>query len=353
MKKIIRKLIVFSLPVIFPLFIVVCVGAAATYQSQIVTIKGGYEKQQEEKKTTYTGITLTVSSSVEKYRMAVEEQAKLNGISDYTNLLLAIMMQESGGLVQDVFQCSESLGKKPNTITTQESIVQGVRFFAQLLQQAGVTSNTDIEHIRLALQAYNFGNSFIPFAIGMDSGWSQNATNKFAEIHSKGIKRTGQKAAMLGIWQYGDQYYTDHVLRYYSLVLGTNSDIVEYAKTLLGCPYKYGATGPDEFDCSGLVYYVFKQTKSYTGERTTAAGYSKIATPVKENEAIAGDLVFFTNASGVHHVGIYIGNGQMIHAPQTGDVVKIAAVKREKETVTFGRLAKEVTSEEEDNNVEQ
>ena len=110
-------------------------------------------------------------------------------------------------------------------------------------------------------------------------------------------------------------------------------------KKQLGKPYKYGATGPDEFDCSGLVYYVFKETGKYTGQRLSAAGYRSVSTPVSQQEAQSGDLVFFIKSGNTHHVGIYIGNGQMIHAPRTGDVVKISDVWRNGEIVTYGRLA--------------
>lgn len=133
---------------------------------------------------------------------------------------------------------------------------------------------------------------------------------------------------------------------YYNLYKGTNgagggnasgSVIIAEAEKHLGKAYVWGATGPNTFDCSGLVYYVYQETGRYTGGRTTAAGYRAIATPITEVEAQPGDLVFFTSGGNTHHIGIYAGNGQMIHAPQTGDVVKYGAIWRT-ETVSFGRL---------------
>lgn len=337
-----KKIIKFLIPLIILVllnFVIIFIGILSSYQNQRGLMSKKFNDEQEKKKG-YTGINLSITSAVERYRTDVLEQAELYGIEEYTDLLLAIMMQESGGLFVDVFQCSESLGKAPNSLTTQESIAQGVKLFAELLKSAGVTSPSDIIHIRLALQAYNFGKGFIKFANDMDGGWSQKATDKFAEIYSCGVKRAGKNAAALGIWKYGDQYYTDHVLRYYSLAASvTDSDVVEFAKTLLGCPYKYGATGPAEFDCSGLVYYVFKQTGKYSGVRNTASGYSQIAIPIKKENAQPGDVVFFANNKGIHHIGIYIGSGQMIHAPMTGDVVKISSVDRKNDIVTYGRLS--------------
>lgn len=75
--------------------------------------------------------------------------------------------------------------------------------------------------------------------------------------------------------------------------------------------------GPDKFDCSGLVYYCYKLSGKYTGARLTAAGYKNIAAPITQEQAVPGDLVFFTRKNGItHHVGIYVGNGLMIHAPK-------------------------------------
>lgn len=348
MKKKILKLLSPLIIMVLLNVVIIFIGILASYQFQKGMMSKKFNDEQGANKQNYTGINLQITQSVEQYRGNVKEQADLYDIGEYTDLLLAIMMQESGGLLFDVFQCSESLGLDANSLNTQESIVQGVKLLAGLLKDAGVTSPSDIEHIRLALQAYNFGSAFIKFAIDMDGGWSQRATDKFAEIHSAGQKRTGQKAITMGIWKYGDQYYTDHVLRYYSFAITTESSVVEFAMTLLGCPYKWGATGPGEFDCSGLVYYVFKMTGTYSGARNTASGYSKIATPIKKEDAQPGDVVFFTNATGTHHIGIYIGNGQMIHAPMTGDVVKISSVDRKNDTVTYGRLSNQEMEENED-----
>ncbi|MFV0527180.1 MAG: C40 family peptidase [Lachnospiraceae bacterium] len=91
----------------------------------------------------------------------------------------------------------------------------------------------------------------------------------------------------------------------------------------LGSPYVWGAQGPNTFDCSGFVYYVFKQSNTYNGGRMTANGYMNASSQISESEAKAGDLVFWGRGH-AHHVGIYMGDGTVIHAPQTGDVVKIS-----------------------------
>ena len=102
----------------------------------------------------------------------------------------------------------------------------------------------------------------------------------------------------------------------------TGDDIVNYAKTFLGCKYVWGATGPDTFDCSGLTYYVYKHFgyklhRVSSDQRTDGTGVDK-------NHLQKGDLVHFTG-----HVGIYVGDGNFIHAPHTGDVVKISSLSED------------------------
>lgn len=102
--------------------------------------------------------------------------------------------------------------------------------------------------------------------------------------------------------------------------------IVREAYKYLGSPYVWGAKGPSTFDCSGLAYYVYmKATGHYIGGWTGEQQYAGTQIPV--NQAQPGDLVFWGPSSGVtHHVGIYLGNGLYIHAPQPGDKVRITSI---------------------------
>ena len=95
------------------------------------------------------------------------------------------------------------------------------------------------------------------------------------------------------------------------------SKVISYAKKLLGKPYVWGAQGPNGFDCSGFTYYVFKNSAGITLPRTSSA-QSKYGKAVSKSNLKAGDLIFFDtvgpNNGAVTHVGLYIGNGQFIHA---------------------------------------
>ncbi|NNN36894.1 C40 family peptidase [Streptomyces sp. S3(2020)] len=95
---------------------------------------------------------------------------------------------------------------------------------------------------------------------------------------------------------------------------------VSYASSKLGSPYVWGATGPDAFDCSGLMQAAYRSA-GISLPRTTYAQIDA-GRRVARSELLPGDLVFFYSA--ISHVGIYIGNGQMIHAPNPSAPVRVA-----------------------------
>jgi cell wall-associated NlpC family hydrolase len=101
--------------------------------------------------------------------------------------------------------------------------------------------------------------------------------------------------------------------------------VARTAETLLGLPYREGGALPDGFDCSGLVSYVFARhgiAVPRDVRRQAGAGGA-----VARGEIAPGDLVFFaTKGSGPTHVGIAVGEGRFIHAPKTGDVVRVESL---------------------------
>jgi cell wall-associated NlpC family hydrolase len=101
----------------------------------------------------------------------------------------------------------------------------------------------------------------------------------------------------------------------------THTGAVGAALSQLGTPYVWAGAAPGGFDCSGLVMWAFAQVGVSLPHSSYAMyGYG---VPVSRDQLEAGDIVFF---DGLGHVGIYIGNGQFVHAPHTGDVVKISSL---------------------------
>lgn len=95
----------------------------------------------------------------------------------------------------------------------------------------------------------------------------------------------------------------------------SGNSVVNRAYSQLGKPYEWGAFGPNSFDCSGLVSYCLTGSYSRLGTTGTFMGWTRVSSPQP------GDICVNS-----HHCGIYIGGGQMIHAPRTGDVVKVSSV---------------------------
>ncbi len=108
----------------------------------------------------------------------------------------------------------------------------------------------------------------------------------------------------------------------------SNTQVMSIAMQHLGKPYQWGAAGPDSFDCSGLVMYCYAQI-GISLPHSAAAQYNR-GIKIDRDNLSAGDLVFF-GKTGVSHVGIYTGGGNYIHAPRTGDVVKVSAISSRKD----------------------
>ncbi|MEU1301739.1 C40 family peptidase [Streptomyces shenzhenensis] len=112
------------------------------------------------------------------------------------------------------------------------------------------------------------------------------------------------------------------------------SKALQIAASKKGSPYRWGATGPRRFDCSGLTLYSFKKAGKAL-PRTAAQQYNKTR-HISAKSRRAGDLVFFHSGSSVYHVGIYAGHGKIWHAPKTGDVVRLQKIWTR--SVWYGRV---------------
>ena len=103
---------------------------------------------------------------------------------------------------------------------------------------------------------------------------------------------------------------------------GLGMDVAKTAHKYLGSPYAYGGRSPKGFDCSGLVWYVYRQHG--VALPVSSAKQAGVGEKVDQDDLIPGDLVFFRSGSRIDHVGLYVGGNKMIHAPGKGrNVVKV------------------------------
>ena len=148
---------------------------ASDYAENLTTFFGG----------SASGVAVAnVSAEVEAYRSTVQRIAAQYGMSDYVELVLAVMMQESGGQGSDPMQASESgyntrYPRTPGGITDPEySIECGIQALRAVLTKAGCTGPTDLDRIKLALQGYNFGSAYIDWAMERDGGYTKEKRSR-------------------------------------------------------------------------------------------------------------------------------------------------------------------------------
>ncbi|MBN8233856.1 lysozyme family protein [Halobacillus kuroshimensis] len=155
-----------------------------------------------------------LSNNVRQYEEEVEKYAAEEGIADQTDVLLALMMQESGGRGDDPMQASESYCGEVGCIEDPEvSIKQGVSYFATTLEKAD-------GDVKLALQAYNFGAGFIDYVMNRGGEYTQELAISFSAEKYEELKGTGEYSCIREEAEqydacYGDIYYVDAVLDYY------------------------------------------------------------------------------------------------------------------------------------------
>ena len=261
-----------------------------------------------------------VSAEVEAYTPLIQKYAKQYGIPEYVELIKAVMMQESGGRGLDPMQAAEGsfntrYPHEPNGIQDPEySIECGVQELKAALISAEVENPIDMEHIKLALQGYNFGNGYISWAKTNYGGYS----------YANAVEFSTMQASRLGWDSYGDTQYPAHVLRYYpygrAFTSGGNQAIVEVALTQLGNeggqPYWswYGFEGRVEW-CACFVSWCADQCGYIeSGIIPKFAGCVDGANWFKGNgqwkdrsyEPSTGDIIFFDweGDGETDHVGI-------------------------------------------------
>ncbi|HAB8811060.1 TPA_asm: lytic transglycosylase [Listeria monocytogenes] len=275
---------------------------------------------------------LNISPAVEAYRSIVEQECIANDIPECVDIILAMIMQESGASVPDVMQSSESKGLPPNSITDpRESIKIGVAYFSVGYKQAREKAKQNPKET--AIQGYNYGSGFIGWAIDNGGGWTADRAVEFARIKSRGQKRSG--GVRDGQYAYGDQLYVQHVMAYLQPNVGENGGTgstkggtkevekaISTGSSIVGkSPYVWGGgrntsdINARKFDCSSFVRWCYSEAGIDLGpiSGTTTDTLVKKGKVVSQKEMKRGDLVFFDTYKVNGHVGIYLGDGKFIN----------------------------------------
>ncbi len=215
---------------------------------------------------------------------------------DYGDYGLVVVLEDSEGLVSKYAHCSALL------VTAGQSVAAG-----QPIASIGSTGSSTGPHLHLEVMKDGRYLNPLYFAVTNDYG--------------SGPEYGDPGAAM------GD---------------GSLAALFAEAEKHLGKPYVFGANGPDSFDCSSFVCFVFTRSGVHSLPRTTAQGIYNQCTPVRPDEAQPGDLIFFTGtystANQCSHVGIYAGNGMMIHAGNPVQYTSINTSYWQSHFYSFARL---------------
>jgi len=285
-----------------------------------------------------------VSAECEAYRSLVVKYAKQHEVEGFVEIIMCIMMQESGGRIPDVMQCSEcpynkKYPQRPNGITDPEySIDIGILNFKACLNNAGCTGVSDMNGVKLALQDYNYGNGYASWAKSSYGGYSK----------SNAVIFSAMMAARYGWSRYGDPDYVEHVLQYYVTVGFYSSDGIDNQEAveqlellqeswplkmdqrrgaviakgasligkvtydMYGEDTRSGIDNPRTLDCSSFVAWAFQKSgftdvpyTSTTGTFVSSSNFKQ----VQASELIPGDigLINMIASGGSNHVGIYVG----------------------------------------------
>lgn len=284
-----------------------------------------------------------VSAECEQYRPLVIKYCEKYDISEFQEIIMAVMMQESGGRYLDVMQSSEcpyntKYSHAPNSITDPEySIECGVQAFKDALQTAGCTTPSDMDKLKLALQSYNYGSGYATWALTNYGGYSKENAILFSNM----------MAAKMGWNKYGDPDYVDHVLQYciftggYSpegianqeavgqlnmlsakwptmderrgAVIAKGASLIGYTVyDMYGEDTRSGVDLPRTLDCSSFVAWAYQKCGfvdvpywSTTGTFVSSSNFKQI----DASELVPGDigLINMIASGGNNHVGIYAG----------------------------------------------
>ncbi|WP_067699358.1 NlpC/P60 family protein [Nocardia jejuensis] len=244
-------------------------------------------------------------SEIKRFQPVIDRAASSALLGSRTNRLTSLLVSSSPQQLLDQMSIVDLVGTRTNDQLSQYKTVSdaataaetAARTAADVARSASDKANsvrTDLETKRSALQGA---------MAGVIAAWGQLSA--------------GDKSALAGS-MFPPGFNRDTLLQ--GLVPGSGTSALAAGLTRVGAPYVWGAVGPDQFDCSGLVQWAFHQVGKNVPR--TSQQQSTYGTPVAEKDLQPGDVVFFY--SDISHVGIYAGNGLMLHASTFGIPVQVA-----------------------------
>ena len=312
------KLIVLGSALALFLIFVMTLGVVSIINTAI----GGSTSSSTDSGTISGGGGAQVSQEVEQYREEIKSELDKHGKGEHTDLLLALMMQESGGRGNDPMQASESKCGYIGCITSpDESIEYGVKHFLSVMEQA----NNDVN---LTLQSYNFGGGFIDYALKNGGSYTKELAISFSQMMYQKLAHTGiykchRPSAIEHSACYGDIEYVDAVLKYLpSAVGGSSQDLADGLASPVGTTLRvtsnYGwrniGAGPEhhdgiDFGCneSVSIHSALDGKVVHAGTSSGAPGYGNFVT-------VQHDTNLFTTYA--HLSKIQIGNGLSVKSGQ-------------------------------------
>ncbi|MVU82180.1 protein p60 precursor [Nocardia sp. ET3-3] len=259
-----------------------------------------------EKRAADAAATLDAAKAeIRQYQPVIDRAASSALLGSRTNRLTSLLVSNSPQQLLDQMSIVDFVGARTNDQLSQfqkatdaasaaETVARTAADAAKAASAAADSVRSDLESKRAALQGS---------MAGVIAAWGQLSA--------------GDKSALAGS-MFPPGFDRDSLLK--GLVPGSGTSALAAALTRVGDPYVWGATGPDQFDCSGLVQWAFHQVGKDVPR--TSQQQSSYGTPVDEKDLQPGDVVFFY--SDISHVGIYAGNGLMLHASTFGVPVQVA-----------------------------